>query len=461
VTGRLCAAGRQFQDWTADYRLLARERVDRDEMFTVARREVGGQLKEKEPLVAAMDDTLLRKRGKKISGVSYKRDPLSPPFRFNLVTGLRVLQISAALPLAPRPAPALSIPIDLVHAPAAPKPKKKAPPEEWTRYRQLQKEMNLSRRGAERIARLREQLDHDPGGPERELLMAVDGSYTNQTVLRNLPPRTALVGRVRKDANFFYPPHNQTAGPGRKKSYGQPAPTPEQLRQDESVPWQTVPVFAAGKRHDFKVKTIGPLLWKTAGPDRPLLLVVIAPLGYRPRKGSKLLYRQPAYLIATSPQLELPLLLQAYVWRWGIEVNFRDQKQIVGVGQAQLRNQNSVQLDPALATAAYAFLILAAKNAFPKLELAPTLPPPKWRKSRPSSKPSTQDWINLLRLELWGEALARSDREDITTLRRQGGMDHERSSGENFSGFVNAAPNITKPLKSLPRLTSALLYVCN
>ncbi|MBZ5729128.1 MAG: hypothetical protein LAP87_29645 [Acidobacteriia bacterium] len=61
--------------------------------------------------------------------------------------------------------------------------------------------------------------------------------------------------------------------------------------------------------------------WRKAGPDMPLLLVVIKPLGYRLRKGSKLLYRQPAFLICTDPQLDLPILLQAHIDRWEIECN--------------------------------------------------------------------------------------------------------------------------------------------
>jgi len=48
----------------------------------------------------------------------------------------------------------------------------------------------------------------------------------------------------------------------------QPAPTPEQLRQDDAVPWQEVTAFAAGQVHTFRVKTLAPLLWKTAGADR-------------------------------------------------------------------------------------------------------------------------------------------------------------------------------------------------
>lgn len=82
----------------------------------------------------------------------------------------------------------------------------------------------------------------------------------------------------------------------------------------------------------FRVKTITPVLWKNAGPDNHLRMVVIAPFGYRPRKGSRLLYRQPAHLICPDPDLPLDQLIQYYLWRWDIEMNHRDEKQILGVG---------------------------------------------------------------------------------------------------------------------------------
>lgn len=47
-----------------------------------------------------------------------------------------------------------------------------------------------------------------------------------------------------------------------------------------------------------------------------------------------MLYRQPAFLVCTDPQMTLEDLLQDYLWRWDIEVNFRDEKTIMGVGQA-------------------------------------------------------------------------------------------------------------------------------
>jgi hypothetical protein len=51
------------------------------------------------------------------------------------------------------------------------------------------------------------------------------------------------------------------------------------------------------------------------------ILTAGRPLAYRPRKGSKLLYHDPAYLIATDPALEPRQIIEAYFQRWDIAVN--------------------------------------------------------------------------------------------------------------------------------------------
>jgi len=217
-------------------------------------------------------------------------------------------------------------------------------------------------------------MDEDEPERSRPLHVLVDNRFTNKTVLKNLPERTVLIGRLRKDAKLFHPPPcaQEPRGKGRKLQYWPPAPTPEQIRQDDSIPWQAAPVHAAGMVHNMRVKTVSPLRWRANGP-RDARLIVIAPLGYRLRKGSKLLYRQPACLIVTAPSVPLAQAVQEYVWSWGIEVNFRDQKQLVGVGQAQVRHPASVETVPALAVAACAFLLLAGL----RLGSACLLPRPK------------------------------------------------------------------------------------
>jgi hypothetical protein len=435
VTGLLTTSGRQFVDWSADYRLFSMQRFDRDKMFEAIRSGILEQLPEETPLVAAMDDTIIRKSGAKAHGVAYRRDPLSPPFHVNLVRGQRFIQLSAALPHGKGPCPARMIPVDFRHAPTPKKPGKKATKKERSDYCRAQSKMKISKVGGQCVKDLRRNMDNDLGARERPLWMAVDGSFTNREVLKNLPERTVLIGRIRKDANLCFAPEQQPST-GRRRGYGEKSPTPEQLRQDESIPWERVEVFAAGKLHQFKVKTMEDLRWRVAGADKKLRVIVIAPLGYRPRKGSRILYRKPAYLICTDCELPLQKLLQAYVWRWDIEVNFRDEKTLLGVGQAQVRNENSVEAAPALVVGAYAMLLLASVNVYGIDGMPDALPPPKWRNRGKPLRASTNSLINMLRYEMWNKALGQ----------------------KSFTRFASATRENTNPQKLNPQLSSAVLY---
>jgi hypothetical protein len=79
----------------------------------------------------ALDDTRLKKTGKRIPLAFYQRDPLSPPFHVNLQWGLRFLQVSVLLPL-PRKynMNARAVPVRFVLAPIVKKPKRNASSEQ-------------------------------------------------------------------------------------------------------------------------------------------------------------------------------------------------------------------------------------------------------------------------------------------------------------------------------------------
>ena len=387
----LSTAGRQFEDWTSAYRLFSKERIDRGALFTPAREAVIERLGPDEPLVVVIDDTLIRKRGRKIPGAAWKRDPLGPPFHTNFVWGQRFLQLSAALPEAGMQGRARGIPIDFMHAPSAAKPRKNAPPEAWEAYRKEQAVRKVSTLAARRLHELRGQVSG------KSIICAVDGGFTNQTVFRNVPDDTALIGRIRKDARLFKPPAAAILRRGRKRVYGDALPTPEEIRRDDSIPWRSVEAFAAGRLHSFDVKTIPAVRWKGTG-NKDIRLVVVRPLAYRPNKGAKLLYRDPAYLICTDTALPLESLLQAYLWRWEIELNFRDEKTVLGVGEAQVRNQSSVESVPSLIVASYAYLLLAGTEADIGQGIQPRQ---KWRLPKTVRRFSTQDMISLFRTQLW------------------------------------------------------------
>src|SRR5262249_60224374 len=117
-------------------------------LFEGCRDGAAGRLEAKADLVTAPDDSLLRKRGSKIHGVRFQRDPLSPPFHVNLVRGLRVLQTSAALP---QPGGgARMVPIDFAHAVLPAKPRKSAPKPEWQAHKQTPAQSKNKPLGQER-----------------------------------------------------------------------------------------------------------------------------------------------------------------------------------------------------------------------------------------------------------------------------------------------------------------------
>ena len=430
VTNLICSRGGRHGDWSADYRLYSRDRVDEAVLFGQARDALLGALADGEPLVAAIDDTIVRKTGKQIHGSGWKRDPLGPAFQTNLVRAQRYLQISAAFPL--EDGGSRMVPVDFHHAPTPPKPGKNATPQQLEEHREARKQQNLNRVALERIGRLRRDT---PAG--RRLVMCGDGSFTNKAVLRGLPEGCTYIGRTRKDTALHYPPEPPVPGAnGRPPRYGKAAPTPEELRQDDSVPWQTVSARAAGKRHEFRVKTCGPVLWPKAGPGVVLRLVVIAPLAYRLKKGSRLLYREPAYLLCTDPDLPLEKLLQYYLWRWGIEVNFREEKTLLGTGEAQVRTPASNRHLPAVTVAAYSLLWIAALRCHAAGDNPRSLAPSKWRRDRrpDGQPPATGELLRILRYETWAGAL------------RPGTLHHFVSRGQPDASAPKPRPDLAATL---------------
>ena len=430
ISGLITTFGRQFCDWTADYSLYSKGRINEQVIFKQVRKEVEALSSGTRPLCLALDDTLLRKVGKKIPGAAYRKDPLGPAFNINLVWAQRRLQFSAAV--ADDSGEVRMIPIGFEDASTPRKPRKDAAPEQIQNYKEQMKQRNLNTLAIENLCQLQQERTNENEGITPALHVVVDGSYTNKKMLRHLPENTTLIGRIRKDAKLSAKPEAQALR-GRKKFYGADLPTPEQIRQDPDVPWIKVQARASGKLRDFEVKTLGPIRWRAAG-EMDLRLLVIRPVGYRLRKGARKLYTRPAYLICTDPDLPLEELLQQYIWRWDIEVNHRDEKSILGVGQAQVRNEKSVRNIPAAAVAAFAMLHLAAIKAYGQGGKPTAIPEAKWRKPAKKQRPSTQDLINELRRELW----AKSIRPEI------------------LNDFVNNAHSNTKSSKYEPDICSSL-----
>lgn len=104
TSNAICATGRQFLDWSADYRLFSRSPWDPHALFDPIFDHLAELLPSPQaPVVAALDDTLCKKTGRHIPGATFARDPQSPPFHVNLCRGLALragLRAGAGHPVA-------------------------------------------------------------------------------------------------------------------------------------------------------------------------------------------------------------------------------------------------------------------------------------------------------------------------------------------------------------------------
>ena len=384
--------GRQKLGWAPEYFLHSRCQWDPQNLFfPILRRALpwcSGNY-----IGMAVDDTRLHKTGKMIQQAFFQRDPLSPPFHVNLMLGLRFLQASLLVPLHKHSQVSTrAVPIRFQEASRVKKPGRKASAEEWTQYRIAARQHNLSRQFVTTVHPLRQILDIC-GAASKTLLLAVDGSFCNRTVFAIVVKGVEIIARARKDAVLCF-----RACIGSRRFYDINKFTPEQVRQDASIPWNETKLFYGGKRRRVRYKLLSDLYWQGGARKRALRLLVVAPTPYRKRKNGRLYYRQPAYLLTTDFKGHAHTLLQIYFDRWQIEVNHREEKDTLGVGQAQLWNHISVPKQPVLAVASYSALLLASLLAF-GTERGSAYPElPRWRRN--ARRPSCLDLITLLRKEM-------------------------------------------------------------
>jgi hypothetical protein len=393
ISRTIIALGRSDQDWSADYKLFSRTPWDARELFTPVLAE-GTALSGDGPIAIAVDDTKLCKSGRHVPQAGWHRDPLSPPFHMNLQWGLRYLQASLLIRADANRA-CRSLPVRFEPAPWVKKPGKKASPEDRAAYAKAKKEQNLSITGRNTLEELRLRLDR-LGHQERLIVAAVDGSFCNRPLFGEPLNRIRLLARARKDARLCLP-----AASGSRCRYDPQRFTPEQVRQDEAIPWNEAEVFYAGRRRPIRYKERFPVLWRRGAKTRPLRLLVIAPQPYTAPSGR--CYRDPAYLLTDDLESEASLLIQIYFDRWQIEVNHREEKSFMGVGDAQLWSELAASRHPTFQVACYSLILLATLLEFGPARGDAFPPLPKWRK--PSDRPSILDLLTRLRLDLCNETL--------------------------------------------------------
>lgn len=400
VTGLINTLGREQQDWSKAYRLY-RDHIETAAVFGPILDGVLELIPEEDALVIAVDDSHLRKTGLKVASAGWHRDPLGPAFHTNLMWSQRFIQLSAAVPDPANPKRSRMIPVAMEMIPKLPKPAKNASKEDLEHYEKIKALNSPGAHAIRLLQRVREHLEATGKHAGKMMWVCGDGDYSNFRLLPQLPSKTIYIGRTRADINLReVPPQTKPRAAGRPRSYGKQLSTPDELRKDKTVPWKELSISNGPRNTRVRYKRIPRAKWHVAGEKSVIQVVVIAPLRFKKRKNGPWQYTRPAYLVCTDADMPAESLIQAYFWRWGIEVNFKEEKQLFGAGEAQVRCPTSVATAPAICIATYAALLLAGIRAYGFHSKPPSLRPPKWYTRKKYTRVTTADLIKQFQQEL-------------------------------------------------------------
>ena len=459
VSRMICSKNDQFKDWSADYKFFSNRDWDAGDLVFELFKECDHHSHwYNNSIVTVMDSSQCKKSSRKIPGVRTLRDPMSLPFHTNLTPAIRFLQVSAVVNPEDRLDTVRAVPIYFQQAAPAKKPRSNASDDVKERYKIEQKAKRLSVVGHQTALEIRNQVNALPEGANRLLFLSVDGALCNRCFLRDFPKDIVYIARTRKDIKIHKPANSELSSKGRHRVYGDRLPTPEQIRQSDDYPWQTERIYAAGKYHDLRYKTVAPILWRNGTGAVPQRLIVIAPLRYRKSKNSRLLYRNPAYLLAPDVDVSMQYLLQYYFYRWDIEVNNRDEKSLIGLGDAQVRSIKSVERTLQFSMIVYSMLLLAGMNAYGCERTRAYLPLPKWNKET-VRRPSTLDILAEFRREIMVDQLNHDIQLNSSPQKKKKYRKMPRSRIEaKKRGFVKEQQSYTKPEKWPVHILSAIVY---
>ena len=261
------------------------------------------------PVLLGVDDTIERRRGKRISAKGIYRDPVRSSKSFFVKTsGLRWLSLMLLAPIgwAGR---VWALPFLTVLAPS----------ERYCRIRGL-RHKTLTDWARQVALRARRWL------PGREIILVGDSRFAALDLLAALRHHGMVcVTRLRLDAALYEPaPPRKPGTKGRPHKKGTRLPTLAQVLADPATSWQTVSVThwygTPERRLEICSQTA---VWFHSGlPPVPLRWVLLRDPGGQ---------FDPQALLCTDPDREPLQIIGWFVQRWSVEVTFREARDHLGL----------------------------------------------------------------------------------------------------------------------------------
>lgn len=135
---------------------------------------------------------------------------------------------------------------------------------------------------------------------------------------------------------------------GRPRTRGALLRKPEKLAKDRRTSWKTTVAELYGQRRTIRHKTLVGQWYRATGTRVLKVVVVECDTG---NVGIRVFF-------SSDPTLDIATVLETYAGRWGIEVFFRDAKQLLGFADSQSRKEAAVLRIAPIVGLLYSVLVL-------------------------------------------------------------------------------------------------------
>jgi hypothetical protein len=310
ITGMLHGAGlagRRHHD--LGYRFFATARWSADEVgLVVARLIVELLLPARAPLLVVVDDTLLRRTGRRLHGAAWHHDGAGPG-RHRPAWGHRWVVLGIVVHLSFLPQRPVCLPVlARLWQPGDP-------------------QRTPSVLGRELLEVLAARF------ADRQVHLVGDAAYATRA-WRGLPGRVSITARLRCDAALHQLAPAPTGRPGRPRVKGARLPELVRLAGLTRYRWTRARVRCYGTTREVDLLVIR-CLWYGVLGRQPVQVILVraagAPDGY------------DLALVSTDLHATGPELVERYSARWSVEQAFLDGKHTFGVAEARIRRQRSVE----------------------------------------------------------------------------------------------------------------------
>jgi hypothetical protein len=330
----------------------------------------------KGPVILGVDDTIERRRGKRIRAKGIYRDPVrSSKGHFVKASGLRWLGLMLLVPI-PWAGRVWALPFLTALAPS-----ERYCREHGRRHKKL---TDWARQLALQAKRWL---------PDRALILVADSGFAALELLATLARHgVACVTRLRLDAALYEPaPPRRPGAVGRPRTKGARLPTLAEVLADNGTPWRRVAVPGWYGEGDRVVELCsGTAVWRHAGlPVVPIRWVLLRDPHRR---------FDPQALLCTDLTQDPLRVVRWFVQRWQLEVTFREARDHLGVEtQRQWSDRAVARTTPSLLGLFSIVALLATRlDRHARLRVSATA----WYRKE---HPTFSDTLAAVRRQIWAE----------------------------------------------------------